>query len=136
MKLTLTAGSTGSARIELVDPAPGERGSETISVTYNDGDDAKIALYAGEVGASELAHRLRVRIFESAHDRELLPFPVFSGSLADLAATDSFDRGVGRWTGLGDRRDHTVDYEIVWRLPKTAPARGGTTGFDVIVEAA
>jgi hypothetical protein len=124
--VVLTAGATATTRFSLGDLAPGERGTETFTVRYHGDSDAAVALYVSAHGEDgPLARRLHVGIFERS--RGLLPFPVFSGTLADLARRDRFERGVGRWTGRGDGADHEVGYEVSWRLPKEATGLDGQT---------
>jgi hypothetical protein len=122
--VALTAGATATTRFRLGDLAPGERGTETFTVRYHGDGDAAVALYATVHGQDgPLARRLHVGIFE--RPKGLLPFPVFSGTLAELAGRNRFERGVGRWTGRGDGADHEVGYEVSWRLPKEAAGLDG-----------
>jgi len=122
--VALTPGATASTRFSLGDLAPGERGTETFTVCFHGDSDAAVALYAsGDADDGQLARRLHIGIFERSHG--LLPFPVFSGTLADLAGHDRFERGVGRWTGRGDGDDHEVTYEVSWHLPKEATGLDG-----------
>ncbi|MEU5877435.1 hypothetical protein [Spirillospora sp. NPDC047279] len=119
--LTLTDGSTATARLDLTDLSPGHRQTQKITVTFAGSAPATIALYAPDAADTPLARRLRVSIFE--HAGALMPFPVFQGTLADLTTHTSYDTGFGRWTG---RTQRTVDYEVMAHLPAEAPAPTGT----------
>ncbi|MCW2860468.1 MAG: hypothetical protein JWP48_2176, partial [Actinoallomurus sp.] len=80
-----------------------------------------------------VAQRLRLSIFESTPI--LMPFPVFNGTLADFTTHACYDDGVGRWTGHGDGRDHTVTYEVMWSLPKDAEAPDDEPKLGLVWEA-
>jgi hypothetical protein len=116
--ISLTSDVTSATWLPLEGMAPGKRGAVSVTVTFNGPSDADIAMYTQGETAGPLAQRLRLSIFEST--AALLPFPVFNGTLADLTARTSYADGVGRWTGHGDSKDHTVTYEIMWSLPKDA----------------
>ncbi|MBO2448301.1 hypothetical protein J4573_14445 [Actinomadura barringtoniae] len=122
--VALTPGATATTHFSLGDLVPGERGTETFTVRFRGDADAAVALYAAvSPDDGQLARRLHIGIFERS--RGLLPFPVFSGTLADLAGRDRFERGIGRWTGRGDGTDREVSYEVSWRLPKEATGLDG-----------
>ncbi|MFI6518734.1 hypothetical protein ACIBF1_24475 [Spirillospora sp. NPDC050679] len=150
--IALTDGTAATARLHLDGLAPGERGSESLTVRYRDDVDATVALYvraehahggAPATGhhceAADLAHcpaarRVRVGVFERTG--ALLPFPVFTGTLADLVRLDGFEHGVGRWTGRGDGRDHDVTYEVTWRPSRDATGPGeAPADVELVVEA-
>lgn len=119
--IDLTDDVTSATWLSLEGIEPGKRGAVSVNVTFNGPEDAAVAMYTQGPGvAGPLAQRLRLSIFESTP--ALMPFPVFNGTLADLTGHTSYDDGLGRWTGHGDGKDHTVTYEVVWSLPKDADA--------------
>ncbi|WP_019629901.1 hypothetical protein [Actinomadura atramentaria] len=129
--IDLTGGATRTARLRLGRLAPGERGITALTVRYRDAADATVSLFADAVAASARARRLRIGVFERRGGR--LPCPVFTGTLADLAARAREGRGVGRWTARGDGAEHTVTYEVQWRLPDE-PAESGEPAADASAE--
>jgi hypothetical protein len=94
---------------------------------------ADIAMYTQGEATGALAQRLRLSIFEST--AALLPFTVFNGTLADLTSRTSYDAGLGRWTGHGDGKDHTVTYEVMWSLPKDADPPDDEPKLGLVFEA-
>ncbi|MDL4775946.1 MULTISPECIES: hypothetical protein [Thermomonosporaceae] len=123
--IDLDGAAAGTTRLHLDGLTSGERGTESVTAHYRGDADATVALYvcaAHAADGGDFAQRVRIGVFERS--RDLLPFPVFTGTLADLAERDRFERGVGRWTGRGDGADHEVTYEITWRAPADA------TGLD------
>jgi hypothetical protein len=131
--ITLTDDVTSATWLPLDGIEPGKRGAVTVAVTFNGPADADIAMYAQGDATGPLAQRLRLSIFESTAN--LMPFPVFNGTLADFTGHTSYDRGVGRWKGHGDGRDHTVMYEVVWSLPKDADAPDDEPKLGLVWEA-
>jgi hypothetical protein len=118
--IDLTNDVTSATWLSLEGIEPGKRGAVSVNVTFNGPEDATITMYAQGPATGPLAQRLRLSIFESTP--VLLPFPIFTGTLADFTGHTSYEDGVGRWTGHGDGRDHTVTYEVAWTLPKDADA--------------
>src|SRR4051794_17096369 len=118
--IDLTNDATSAAWLSLDGIAPGRRGAVCVDVTFNGAHPAPVAMYAQSPMTGPLAQRLRLTIFESTP--ALLPFPVFTGTLADFTARTPYDEAVGHWTGRGDAKDHTVTYEVAWALPKDADA--------------
>lgn len=111
---------------------PGGRGAVSVDVIFNGPADTDIAMYSQGQAAGPLAQRIRLSIFEST--ATLLPFPVFTGTLADFTGHTSYESGVGRWTGHGDGRDHTVTYEVRWSLPKDAGAPDDEPKLGLVLE--
>jgi len=131
--VTLTNDVTSATWLPLHGIAPDRRGSVSVSVTFAGPADAAVAMYAQGAVTGPLAQRLRLSIFEST--TALMPFPVFTGTLADFTGHTSYDDGVGRWTGRGDGQDHTVTYEVVWSLPKDAEAPDDEPKLGLVWEA-
>jgi hypothetical protein len=131
--IILTGDVTSGTWLPLDGIEPGKRGAVSVAVTFNGPADAGIAMYAQGDATGPLAQRLRLSIFESTAN--LMPFPVFSGTLAEFTGRTSYDLGVGRWTGHGDGRDHTVTYEVVWSLPKDADAPDDEPKLGLVWEA-
>ena len=131
--ITLTDDVTSATWLPLHGVEPGERGAVSVSVTFNGPADAGVAMYSQGDATGPLAQRLRLSIFESTPS--LMPFPVFTGTLADFTGRTCYDQGVGRWTGHGDGRDHTVTYEVIWSLPKDADAPDDEPKLGLVWEA-
>jgi hypothetical protein len=131
--IDLTNDVTSTVWLALDGIAPGRRGATSVNVTFNGHDPASVALYAHGRMAGPLAQHLRLMIFEST--AALLPFPVFTGSLADFTGHTSYHEAVGRWTGRGDGKDHTVTYEVAWSLPKDAEAPDDEPKVGLVFEA-
>ncbi|RMI37764.1 hypothetical protein EBO15_34835 [Actinomadura harenae] len=94
---------------------PGEHHRDTVIVRYRADEDAVVALSVECADPSTASRDVHVGVFE--HAGELMPFPVFSGSLLDLARRN---RAFGRWTGRGDGDDHEVVYEISTSVARDA----------------
>jgi hypothetical protein len=131
--ITLADDVTSATWLPIHGIAPGQRGTASVTVTYNGPADAGIAMYAQGDTTGPLAQRLRLSIFESTE--ALMPFPVFHGTLADFTKRTSYAEGVGRWTGHGDGKDHTVTYEVMWSLPKDADAPDDEPKLGLVWEA-
>jgi hypothetical protein len=131
--IILSCDVTSETWLPLEDLAPGTRGAVSITVTFNGPSDADVALYSQGETTGALAQRLRLSIFEST--ATLMPFPVFNGTLADLSGRTSYADGLGRWTGHGDGRDHTVTYEVMWSLPKDADVPDDEPKLGLVFEA-
>jgi hypothetical protein len=131
--IILTADTTSATWLPLHGIEPGRRGAVSVSVTFTGPADAGVAMYSQGAPTGPLVQRLRLAIFEST--ASLLPFPVFTGTLADFAARTHYDDGVGRWTGHGDGRDHTVTYEVAWSLPKDADTPDDEPKLGLVFEA-
>jgi hypothetical protein len=131
--ITLTDDVSSATWLPLHGIEPGKRGAVSVSVTFNGPADAGIAMYSQGDALTALAQRLRLSIFESTET--LMPFPVFSGTLAAFTGRTCYNDGVGRWTGHGDGRDHTVTYEVMWSLPKDAEALDDEPKLGLVWEA-
>jgi hypothetical protein len=131
--ITLTRDAASTAWLPLHGVEPGRRGAVSVSVTFHGLAEAAVAMYSQGDATGPLAQRLRLSIFESTS--ALLPFPVFTGTLADFTGHTSYDQGLGRWTGRGDGADHTVTYEVVWSLPKDADAPDDEPKLGLVWEA-
>ncbi|MFC4911622.1 hypothetical protein [Actinomadura gamaensis] len=113
--LSLTGDAEAATSLHLDALAPGEHRMDTVVVRYRDDRDAVVALRVECADPAPASRTVHVGVFEQAGD--LMPFPVFSGSLLDLARRD---RPFGRWTGRGDGDDHEVVYEISTSVPRDA----------------
>jgi hypothetical protein len=131
--VSLTGDVTSATWLSLDGIESGKRGSVSVNVIFNGTQDAAVAMYAHGHVTGPLAQRLRLSIFESTP--AIMPFPVFNGTLADFTGHASYDDGVGRWTGHGDGKDHTVTYEVVWSLPKDAAAPDDEPKLGLVWEA-
>lgn len=131
--ITLTDDASSAAWLPLEGIAPGRRGAASVAVTFNGAANAGVAMYTQGPVTGPVAQRLRLSIFEST--TSLMPFPVFNGTLADFTTHTCYDDGVGRWTGQGDGRDHTVTYEVMWSLPKDAEAPDDEPKLGLVWEA-
>lgn len=131
--IDLTNDVTSASWLSLDGVTPGRRGAASVNVTFNGPHPAAVAMYAHDPMTGPLAQRLRLMIFEST--AALMPFPVFTGTLADFTARTSYDEAIGHWTGRGDGEDHTVTYEVTWSLPKDAEAPDDEPKLGLVFEA-
>lgn len=131
--IDLTNDVTSDAWLSLAGVAPGRRGAAFVEVTFTGPRPASVAMYAHAPMTGPLAQRLRLTIFEST--ATLLPFPVFTGTLADFTARTSHEDAVGHWTGRGDGKAHTVTYEPAWTLPKDADVPDDEPKVGLVFEA-
>lgn len=113
--LSLSSGEEVVSDLHLDAIAPGEHHKDTVIVRYWAHEDSVVALSVECADPATASRDVHVGVFE--HSRELMPFPVFSGSLLDLARRD---RAFGRWTGRGDGVDHEVVYEISTSVARDA----------------
>ncbi|MCP2336353.1 hypothetical protein [Actinomadura rupiterrae] len=113
--LSLAGGTEAAANLHLEGLAPGEHGVSSVVVRYRDAEDAVIGLQVECPEPGAMSRNVHVGVFEQAGG--LMPFPVFSGTLLDLARRD---RPFGRWTGRGDGEDHEVVYEISTSVARDA----------------
>ncbi|RFU38037.1 hypothetical protein DZF91_29770 [Actinomadura logoneensis] len=113
--LALSPGEEITTDLHLDALAPGEHHRDTLVVRYRAEEDAVVALRVECADPAAASRDVRVGVFE--HAGELMPFPVFSGTLLDLARRD---RAFGRWTGRGDGDDHEVVYEISTSVARDA----------------
>ncbi|MCP2335110.1 hypothetical protein [Actinomadura rupiterrae] len=117
----LSSGDEAAVQVRLCGVAPGERGSRAVTVRYCGDRDAVVAMRVRREDApAPCAERIRVGIYESS--RRQLPYPVFTGSLADCTSPERPERGFGNWTAQGDGDPHEVTYQICWHLSEDAPA--------------
>ncbi|MEV5574931.1 hypothetical protein AB0L06_33255 [Spirillospora sp. NPDC052269] len=117
----LSSGEEAAVRLRLSGLAPGERGTRAVTVRYTGDRDAVVAMRVRREDARcPQAGDIRVGIYEASRRR--LPYPVFSGSLADCTSPDRPERGFGNWTAQGDGAPHEVTYQVCWHLPEDAPA--------------
>ncbi|WP_026413441.1 hypothetical protein [Actinomadura oligospora] len=113
--LSLSPGEEIVSDLRLDALAPGEYHRDSMIVRYRAEEDAVVSLSVECADPAGASRDVRVRVFEQAGG--LMPFPVFSGSLLDLARRN---RAFGRWTGRGDGDDHEVAYEISTSLARDA----------------
>ncbi|MEV5576509.1 hypothetical protein AB0L06_41320 [Spirillospora sp. NPDC052269] len=113
--LSLSPGEEIISDLHLDALAPGEHHRDTVIVRYRAEEDAVVALSVECADPSTASRDVHVGVFE--HAGELMPFPVFSGSLLDLARRN---QAFGRWTGRGDGDDHEVVYEISTSVARDA----------------
>jgi hypothetical protein len=113
--LALSPGEEIATGLHLDALAPGEHHRDTLVVRYRADEDAVVALRVECADPATASRDVHVGVFE--HAGALMPFPVFSGTLLDLARRN---RAFGRWTGRGDGDDHEVVYEISTSLARDA----------------
>ena len=113
-QIQLRHDATGSAPFSIQNIAPGQTGSETITVNFIGSLLSEIRMFASPIeGATlntDLAHALQLTI--SADDTV-----IFNDSLSVFGNTTEFADGLGNWQANEDAaRTFTID----WELPATA----------------